>query len=848
MISHQDNSTYEEFVSFIQNQPEEDSIGYLKEMKNEECDAIALIQNKKKFNLIEVIRDTKKNKLLSAFIEKLSPETIEKSCWPIPPEGGTFDFMADNPNFQAFVDKIHYETLDKLVQNLGPHRKIDDICSLQIIAEHQSSEVFAYVLSQISYVTCQKLAPIFFNAFDVQYVKVENFNLFLKKITSIINEYVLSNEYENKRFISHLSNHQEYFFTLLDYLQTRSVTYILQNISLPDEAFASISLYKNFSDIFKANKNIGLKILSSAMTHPEILKKLKPNATQLKSIDFFDGGESEDLWSPISQSLFSYAPSIKPHPNRTNIMNDISKIIPNSKLASKIQWDNHTFLRVQGRTILFQNKEGNIIAVKVQKKNESIVELEKEYKTTFYLKQNAEKLNLKSAIPTPIVVEHQLINILEYVKSKISENDFKQFANMINNQLAHAAYIYEINPKQCDYFTYLHDALVSDEVFKKANRDIVHDLFLLLQKGMVFTQLADVFHNNENGHENRRDKGRYIVLINLLSNKNLGSGRLTGWKKAVQYPNLRVSGLADLGDCISLQGLTNHSAYSDKFPDFIFKVAETRGGNYLIGNVIAEYQYVLFLIIGCRAESLMCRAVEQKAPEQIIDDIWKKAATQILENCVYAASLLTQHSEEKIMEHFTSIIDVTRLSTQMRYWMTGEYIQDLMNNKVRNDIYEPKTKIDVSFKDFRVGTFHAKFGFSLNGTDQDLGAVNGQEPIKEVNNLIYRMVNYIFTSHHLLNETLSDLTKIIKEKDVKKSEKLRKESFSYLPEMLKDNIQFSLGKERLKKATLPNDIKSDIQKEQKRIASNKIRRFWRTHQSVKRIATMRENRRSLLST
>lgn len=807
MISHQYQKTYDEFVSMINNKTEEETLAFLKKMDNKTCNNIALIQNENKFNLTEVIYYSKKKSLLSSFIEKLS-----------------------------------FDTLDKLIQNIATHRDRGDVCSLQLIAEHLSSEVFNRMLNQISSLTCHKLAPIFFNRLDVKFLTVENFKVFLIKISSIINEYILADNNESKKFISYLSNHPAFFFTLLENLQTRSVKYILNSIPLTSEALASISFYKAFPAIFKENKNIGLKILSNAIAHPEVLEVLKPRVTQLKSIQFFDGGESDDLWSPISQILFSHAPFIKPHANNKDLVHHISQI-KYQKSNTNIKSDDHNFIRTQGRTVLLQNKEGNIIAIKVKKKYESQFDLEKEYKATLYLKQNAEKLHLTSIIPTPIMIG-KIGKILDYVKSKANEKDYEQFAEMVNDHAEHSVYVYEINPKQCDYFTYLHDARITDEVFRKASRDIVHDLFILLQKGMVFPQLADIFHNKENGHKSRYDQGRYIVLINLLIGNNFGGGRLTGWKKAVEYPNLRVSGLADLGDCVSLHDfIIGHASHQY---EFVFSLFGARGGNHLIGNLIAEYQYILFLITGCRAETLTKTAIKQNVPEKNIKTIWENAASQILKNCAQAASILTQHSEEKITEHLLSIIDISRIASQMRYWMTKEYIQDVMNNKIRDGIYEPATNTEVNFKYFRSGTFYAEIGCSLNGKDQDLGAVNGQEPIKEVNNLIYRMVNYIFTSHHLLNETLTDLTKIIKEKDIQKSELLRKESFSFLPDEMQDNIQFSLGKERLKQNNaLPEDIKSDIMLQQRKIAGNKIRRFWRSHQSVKRIDTMRERKRGL---
>jgi hypothetical protein len=838
---HSQNYTniYQSLKLLIDTKPETEAIQYLNSLDQETCNAIALMKDKDDFNLIDLLIHSKKNSLLEKFIEKISDDTcLLSGVYVAHDEMNTFDRMTTTPLFSQFIDKLPHTFLDGHANHLRTYHQQENISNLQVIAENQTPEVFSTFLSQLSYLTCQKLAPGFFKTIDVDYLDVENFQHYLKKTGFItINNYILSNTDRSKKLIEHLisKRQSQFFLAFCGYLQPDAINHILSNFQLPPQALASLSFSKLLPNILRAQKNLGLKILSSAMEPSAVLKPLQTQTTSLKSIQFYDGGESEDTWSPISQALFSHAPKIKPHSTRVYLTNEISKIkiIADPNTSQRIYQAQHQFLRVQGRTILQQDSEGNIIATKVQKKDELLNELEKEYQATYYLKQHDEKLQLKSIIPTPLMIG-KTKNILPYVKENVSEEEFKQFAEMIDDQLEHNVYVYEVNPKQCDYFTYLHDPRINDEIFKKANHDVVHDLYHLLQKGMVFPQLADIFHNNELNHDNRYDKGRYIVLLNLLNVDGIGSGRLTGWKKAVQYPNLRVSGIADLGDCLSLQEMTINGPYLNKYFKFVLTHFQEKSGNYLLANLIAEYQYVLFLIAGCRAAALTKTAKFGKEA-----DIWLSMAKQILANCVQATHILTQKPEEKIQAFLSSKMNVYRLARQMRYWMTTDYIQDVTQNKISENIYEKNTFITINHRSFRPGTFWAHLGFSLNGIDPDLGPVNGQEPIKEANKLIYEMINYIFTSHHLLNETLTDLTKIIKEKDIKKSEEMRKTAFSFLPESAQEKIQFSLGKERLKQK-IPDDVKSDIITQQRNIAGNKIRRFWRTRQSVKRIATMPE--------
>ncbi len=85
-----------------------------------------------------------------------------------------------------------------------------------------------------------------------------------------------------------------------------------------------------------------------------------------------------------------------------------------------------------------------------------------------------------------------------------------------------SAYIYEFSDDS--YFHYLHDARLSSEQFQKAREAILHDLFLLARHGIVYTALADLFHNLEQ-IDDRADQGQYLPLIDLIRRSaRMGSG------------------------------------------------------------------------------------------------------------------------------------------------------------------------------------------------------------------------------------------------------------------------------------------------------------------------------------
>jgi hypothetical protein len=424
--------------------------------------------------------------------------------------------------------------------------------------------------------------------------------------------------------------------------------------------------------------------------------------------------------------------------------------------------------------------------------------------------------------------------VLRWLSSHVSPEALQQFSDRIGNNDSRTAYIYKVNPKECDYFTYLHDVVLSDAEYEKANRVAVHDLYTLLGHGVVFPQLADLFHNSEHV-DDREDKGRYLVMVNLLRSRG-GSGRLTGWKEAVEFPNVRASGLADLGDRASINDYIGYTERVREFYDFAWDQYRDRGANYLFANLMSEYQYVLFLIAGRRGCDLTERARAEGKSEEEIKAIWQKLALQILRNCAQAVAILTHQSENGAEKFLSGVVNIKLLARQMQYWMTNEYIPDVMNNHIPTDVYGEGVRVNVDFDRFREGTFNATYGCSIDGKHPDLGPVNGQEPLKAANELFYWMVNSVYSPYHQLRLAFSDMQNILNERDLFQSEILRKKSFQHLPARQYHAMQLALCNERLKqKKRLPRDVKKEIMREAKTHershAALTIFEFWKKHKS-----------------
>lgn len=484
---------------------------------------------------------------------------------------------------------------------------------------------------------------------------------------------------------------------------------------------------------------------------------IAPLLTKLHYLQIYDSGQAKDDWSRFARVVLENFSKVstdtptqipagleefKVQPPSLESKGGEAILLPSTPISDLIKKSDWTFLRVQGRTLLFKNAEGKIRAIKVQKKNEKTHELMKEYKTASYLNTNKTKLKLRGNLPQPINVQSisGLKEWLDQQKSVNSKLDLTSFYNLIDeNNLNPSAYVYEANE---DYFTYLNDTQLTDDQIAAASRKTINDLMRLLEEGFVYDRLIDLFHNKE-GKEPRMDDGRYYLLVNLLRPDSetirgmWGSGRLTHWLEGSKYPNFRLSGLADLGDYRFLE---------PKMINERFKEAKIAYGDktihYVKANFMAEYQYSLFLTNGHR-----CRKLTEAGDktEDEIKQLWFNAAKQTIANCAQAMSIFANIPEAFCSRFLNKLVDVERLAKQMRFWMTNEYIESIKNNRIPDDLYEKGVKVEIIYERFRSGTFNDEVGFAIDGKNPDLGPVNGQEPIKEANKLFYWMVTGAFS-------------------------------------------------------------------------------------------------------
>ncbi len=647
------------------------------------------------------------------------------------------------------------------------------------------------------------------------------------------------NTYE--RIVFHKNAYAQTFFQILiEYGNEYSISHFLKR--LKPEVRLQLLLFHEVPDTFKQLCAYPSELffwINSLFEHPEALKKICENQSMLNYLRIFDGGDSIDHWSKITKYVLDSTPPVRKHSTKLQLSNYLYEMkLPEHYNTMKLNEVNkYQFLRMQGRTLLFEMETKKIVALKIQKKNEKIAELIKEYRTAGYLFDHAEKYGLKSQYPEPknIII---LTDLKKWISSNITnQKQKKDLYEMIGDKNRYAAYEYHVDNSKNNYFTYLHDISISNDEFHRVNRIVIHDLFTLFKHGVIFSQLADIFHNLEHVTD-RADKGRYIVLVNLLRNfYKKGSGRLTNWMQSVAYPNVRATGLADLGDRVSIDDLIGETERVKEYYSETWGMYKNKTCNYLLANVMAEYLYVLFLVAGRRGVDLTAEARSKNLSSVYISQIWQNLANQMLDNAILAISIMTHFPEKQIKTHLSSAVNTQKLAKQMQYWMTNEYISDIKKNIVREDIYDSDTEIEVEFKKLRKGTFNDTYGCSIDGKNPDLGPVNGQEPIKEQNKLIYWSIMYIFVFYNNFRLTLEDLHQIINEKNIKESEKIRSDSFRHLPKKNYHHIQGLICGERVLQKTLTPELKTEFENKamhhKKEHAALVIQNFWKNYKIKK---------------
>ncbi|RZI43793.1 hypothetical protein EGT07_08490 [Herbaspirillum sp. HC18] len=437
-------------------------------------------------------------------------------------------------------------------------------------------------------------------------------------------------------------------------------------------------------------------------------------------------------------------------------------------------------VRSLGRTLLFamdgETGKASHIAVKIQKaggnqnEGEKIGELAKEHAMARFLMKNKESLGLRGSYPTPI----GLFNIPSGAVKSLelaTEAGVSDMGDKIHASPDHSAtaYVYQC---AADNFTYLHQA-ESPEAFGEAAWKGLHDVFVLSDKGgVIFHQLADIFHCRV-GDRAGRDGGRYQALSSFFYDSNGSCGAVDDWTHAVEYENLRMSGPADMGDCQPVDQIMNPDgdfmqSYQQRMLDpttmyaQLFDVRSDNTRNILLGNFIGEYLMAVELSAGRFARD-RSEGLEPEAATQL----WTATAGQMKNLYCKFIAHCTGEPEAKIGAFLEHAINWGQYARQMQFWMSKDnahipVILDMKKKDIQpsaalygDGIWKDHARIlapgepheNTGRFDFYPENFETD-GFSANPElGPDLGPDNGVDPLSEV-----QKARYIVTTQALLGQ------------------------------------------------------------------------------------------------
>lgn len=537
--------------------------------------------------------------------------------------------------------------------------------------------------------------------------------------------------------------------------------------------------------------------LAALIYFPKLLHILGKNLSRLDTLQIYDNGISIDNWSDLAREVLRR----EPEPEKTIPLHlqKLQQLLPKKTKDSKEhktpnlhakanlndypEWE---FLRLVGRTILLQDKSGNILAFKIKKKNESVTDLQAECTTTRYLKKNAKNpsLQLQSYLPDAHGV-YEVDSIMAFLnKQKVNPDQMAMFEDLVGEGVEHAAgFIYKVDAAHRDYFTYLDDEELSRLKIAAANRAIVNDHARLTKQGWLDDEFIPMFHNIESGaEEKRQDRGRYYTLVNILRHFRGGSGRLTHWKQSVQWSNGRATGKADWSRLRTILDYTENKEFLEENFGETYAHYEEYTGNLTCANMVAEHQLALMLVSALRCCKLTEKEEKNSTSKEALTKIWREAAEQIIANCAQAMALYSNAPEDVCLRFLQQTVNVEHLANQMHFWLIPKnYVPFVKENRVPEGLYDNEVKITVLMEKFREETFNEVAGFSIDQKNSDIGPVNGPNPMKEADKLFHWLVigcTVLKRQHQLQERARLD---IMRETDWFEAERKFNESRSFVP-------------------------------------------------------------------
>lgn len=272
---------------------------------------------------------------------------------------------------------------------------------------------------------------------------------------------------------------------------------------------------------------------------------------------------------PLQLSPAAFAPGLNNKISPDDNIGPNDKIIEDVHLKSLLSKHGAYSLKRMGRTLVAPMAKG-YLAIKLCVKEGDEARLLYEAR----MQRHLQGFGLSSCIPQPQGGLFRIEGLPSWIEAELG--------------LVHARGICYI--ANSDYFRYLSDPLLFEDEMRCGLMSCSEDLGRLTRAGLIHNSLIPLFHNQE-----RAPGGN----CGYRWNRKL-AGRLDNWMESCRFPNLRLSGIADL------EHMEMHSSVS----------------SHALQAYVGEHLFSMSLVLGC----YLCRRgpFDQKAMGQILKDCFKK--------------------------------------------------------------------------------------------------------------------------------------------------------------------------------------------------------------------------------
>lgn len=412
-------------------------------------------------------------------------------------------------------------------------------------------------------------------------------------------------------------------------------------------------------------------------------------SSELMSLSFMNLGmhgdaidNFADVFESLVPELFDHLSSLRDYEKsqeKADLRTDLSEL-PYAPL------DDAKVVNVHGRT-LYVECNGRIKAIKFPKAG-NVAELEKEMFAIDSFETIAPILHLKSQLPKKARLIRTSVNSNLYLK-------LKNFANRGEYEIWFApkqkVVALEFDPP-FRYQYHLHEMETLEDLHQ-SSATILHDIGRLAKNRIVSLSPADLFHNQ---YEDRR----FVALKNLVERHHrYGTGRCPAFLKAIEHANFGY-GLRDL----------KQFQHVDSLAETVIPL-----GNFLFSWSLSVARWYL-----------------EKFPEENYgQSMWE---TLLIGFSAFYAGYKGVSGVDA--ERFLlAALNLRPTAAQLMYFTTGRYIPFMSKGVLPKGTYDSNTVVYL-------GAFPDKFwsdslGWTHDGENADLGALNGVFPVQSLIKSIY---------------------------------------------------------------------------------------------------------------